>query len=63
MQDPAFTATTAASIADAIRRLLALALALAAAVLVVAPGARAADQPADPVQGEVRGVKHASICS
>ena len=58
MQDPAFTATTAASIADAIPRLLALALALAAAaVLVVAPGARAADKPADTVPGEVRGVE------
>ena len=64
MQDPAFTVTTAASIADAMRRLLAFAPAFAAAaVLAAAPGARAADKPVDPVPGEVRGVKLASICS
>ena len=64
MPHPVFARIALTSIAHATRRLPAMAAALmAAAVLVAAPGAHAADKAADPVPREVRGVKLASICS
>jgi len=63
MLHPVTIGIASRSIADASRRLLALSAALAAAaVLIAAPRAHAADKPADPVH-DVRGVKLASICS
>jgi outer membrane lipoprotein SlyB len=64
MPHPAFARIASTSIAHAMRHPFAMAAALmAAAVLVAAPGAYAADKAADPVPREVRGVKLEAICS
>ena len=64
MPHPASARIASSSIPRAARQPLTMAAALmAAAVLVAAPRAHAADKPADSVPREVRGVKLASICS